>query len=225
MDITQVFTIVFIIALILFAIFIRAPFGKKEKKRTEEFVQIASDLQMSFSNKVDRSFLNRLKPFKRFRIRPHRTSRNMLYENKNDVQMVFFECYNQNRTGGSHVSGRNVMEGIFYFSSSSLKIPSFTLHEAEELQQVFLGAFGVKDINFENHPVFSKKYLLTSDDETAVRRLFSDELASFLEKLNGINIEGCDNQLIVYRPTIRIETSKFKQLKQEAVQIFEHSCE
>ena len=224
METTPIVTIVIIMALILFSIFLRAPLRKKEKERTAEFAQIASDLQMSFSNTVDRSFKNRLKPFKRFRLGLHNSFKNMLHEDKNSVQFAFFECFKKNRSGNPNTSGRNVMEGIFYFESAFLKVPDFSLHEMEELPQAFLGTFGIKDINFENHPVFSKKYLLNSEDEKAVTTLFSDELISFLEKLNGINIEGSGNRLIVYRPDIRIETSKFKQLKQESDQIFEQFC-
>ena len=93
METTPIVTIVIIMALILFSIFLRAPLRKKEKERTAEFAQIASDLQMSFSNTVDRSFKNRLKPFKRFRLGLHNSFKNMLHEDKNSVQFAFFECF------------------------------------------------------------------------------------------------------------------------------------
>jgi len=217
----QITTIIFVVALVLLWILIRGASSSHEKKRTEEFVQIAKNLKMSPSKKVDRAFRDRLKPFHRFRRGRNGTFRNILHENKNDVQMVFFECFYERPVKTSDSSGRSVMEGVFYFYSPSLDLPEFTLHEAEELQQAFLGAFGIKDINFENHPVFSKKYLLNSKDEGSVRALFSDKLIRFLENLNGVNIEGCGNQLIVYRPGIRIKTSMFAQHKDEAVEIFE----
>lgn len=113
------------------------------------------------------------------------------------------------------------MEGIFHFESPELDLPTFSLHEAEELQQMFVTAFGYSDINFEDHPDFSKKFLLNSDNQMAVRKLFSEKLIRFVEELDGINIEGSGNQLIAYRPFTRIETRNFKQHKQEATRIFE----
>lgn len=221
MEIAQILTIIFIFTIIVLTFLMRGSLSKKEKERKLEFINIAYELNMSISDKVDRSFRDRLKPLQRFKRSRHEKFKNILHENGNNVELVFFECFRGHRGGNSEDMERRVMEGIFHFTSSDLDLPCFSLHEAEELQQMFVSALGYKDINFENHPAFSKKYLLNGDNELAVKQLFSEKMISFLEKLDGINIEGSGNQLIVYRPYARIEASKFKKYKQEAAEIFE----
>ncbi|WP_417223036.1 hypothetical protein [Amphritea sp.] len=221
MEVAQILTIVFIFTMMVLILFMRGSLSKKDKERTLDFIKIANDLQMSTSDKVDRSFRNRLKPLQRFKRGRHEKFTNILHENRNNMEMVFFECFRGRSGGNTENMPRQVREGIFHFTSSDLNLPRFSLHEAEELQQIFVSALGYKDINFDSHPDFSKKYLLNGDDELAVNRLFSEKLICFIERLDGINIEGAGNQLIVYRPYTQIETRKFKQYKQEATQIFE----
>ena len=220
MDMTLIIIGFFVIASILFMTFAVIFRYKKEKNRTAKFIQIANDFHMSTVSKLDRSFRNRLKNLQRFKRKPYGGFKNILRKNKNNGEILFFECY-RGRRKNSNSHEPWVMEGIFYFNFSALNLPCFYLHEAEEFKQFFLSALGCKDINFERHPVFSKKYFLSGDDEIAVNKLFNEKLIRFLEGLDGFNIEGCDTQLIVYRPYVRIDPNKFKQLKNEAVQIFE----
>jgi hypothetical protein len=214
-------TVVFIVAALLLMTVGRLFLGKRDKQRTAEFMQVAKDLRIPFSNKGDRSLIKQFNSLWRFRRGGHSRPKNVFLEDKGGVQFTFFESQKMNRTSSSNQSGQRVLEGMFCFSSNHLDLPNFALHAAEELQQMFLDLLGFKDINFENHPGFSKKYLLNSDDEKAVRAFFNDELIGFLEGLDGFNIEGCGHQLMIYRPDVRVEPGEFRQLKQEASRIFD----
>jgi hypothetical protein len=44
--------------------------------------------------------------------------------------------------------------------------------------------FGLKDIDFPSHPVFSRRFLLMSEDEAAVRKLFSPAVLDACETLS-----------------------------------------
>lgn len=182
-------------------------------------MQLAKGLRMEFSNKGDRALLKQLKPLWRFRRGRHSRPKNILTENKSSVDFTFFESRKTTRTGSSNHSGQRVLEDIFCFRSDDLNLPTFALHIAEELQQMFLNLLGFKDINFDGHPEFSRKYLLNSDDERAVRAFFDDATIRFLENLDGFHIEGCGQQLLIYRPEVRIEPGEFKQLKRETGRI------
>ncbi|MCI5106353.1 MAG: hypothetical protein MRY76_06555 [Pseudomonadales bacterium] len=221
MEFEQSLTVIFIVIALVLTVLLRRSSSKREKARTLEFIKLAQELGMSTSSKVDKSFRNRLKPLQRFKRGRHERFKNILCEHEHNRELIFFECFRGHRGGNTENRERRVMEGIFHFTSSDLDLPCFSLHEAEELQQIFVSALGYKDINFDNHPDFSRKYLLNCDNEFAINQLFSDKLVAYLEQLTGISIEGAGNQLIVYRPYIRIETSRFKQHKQQATEIFE----
>jgi hypothetical protein len=187
--------------------------------RKAKFIQIANDCGMSNVEHLEKTVRNRLKSLDRFRNAPYGGFKNVLREKKGNVEILFFECYRHQRKNSNSLEPW-VREGIFCFNSTDLNLPLFSLHKALELQQLFLNTLGYEDINFENYPVFSKKYLLNSSDKIAVNKFFNKKLISFLEDLDGFNIEGCDTQLIVYRPNVRIDPQNFKQLKKEAYNIF-----
>lgn len=55
MEVAQILTIVFIFTMMVLILFMRGSLSKKDKERTLDFIKIANDLQMSTSDKVDRS--------------------------------------------------------------------------------------------------------------------------------------------------------------------------
>lgn len=59
--------------------------------------------------------------------------------------------------------------------------------------------FGHKDINFDMHPDFSKKYSLRGDDEYQIQKLFTGGLIAFVEGAPGISMEGEGSTLLLYR--------------------------
>ena len=59
--------------------------------------------------------------------------------------------------------------------------------------------FAPKDIRFDSHPEFSDFYLLTSDDEEAVRKLFTVEALDYLEKLRDYKIEVNDRFILIFK--------------------------
>ena len=75
-------------------------------------------------------------------------------------------------------------------------------------------------VNFDNHPVFSKKYILKGEDEAAIRCVFKKEVLNFLEqKEKKINIEGEKNRIIYYRLGKRIKPMEYKSFIEDAMKI------
>lgn len=221
-------------ALLLLWILVLSYIFVKGKKRRAEFVRVAKELGLSFSKKPDRALRKRLKKFGRFAT----TSRgskyyynanmmNVLRDNRHGVEMVFFECRQRWEDYGS-------MDSVFYFRSPAMSLPQFSLRETLLATQLFLGSItGNSGINLKNHPKFSERYYLTSNDEKAALELFDDNLVAFLESQDGFHIEADHDEIIIYtantqnrvinqRPYKRIEPHEFKQLRSKAVDIFEH---
>lgn len=59
--------------------------------------------------------------------------------------------------------------------------------------------FGMQDLNFAEHPEFSKRYLLRGKDEAAVRAAFTAELLEFLTENPGGWVDVQNGTLVVYR--------------------------
>ena len=66
--------------------------------------------------------------------------------------------------------------------------------------------FGSNDINFGQHPTFSKKYQLIGNDENIIRQRFSSAIIEAIEEQNGLCIEGRQGCLLCYYPTLGRQT-------------------
>ncbi|MEM8933716.1 MAG: hypothetical protein AAGE94_21175, partial [Acidobacteriota bacterium] len=85
-------------------------------------------------------------------------------------------------------------------------LPAFDLRFAgmlDRIGQIFEG----RAIDFDSHPVFSDRYLLRSDDEAAVRRLFSPSLLEYFESARfDFRVESFGGRLLLTTHWERIDT-------------------
>ena len=86
---------------------------------------------------------------------------------------------------------------VFLISDLEFAIPNFAL-EPERLWTKFFEHTWGKDIDFRNHPDFSKKYYLRADNENEVRGFFRDRLIGFLETHPDVHIESQRGKLLIY---------------------------
>jgi MFS superfamily sulfate permease-like transporter len=106
---------------------------------------------------------------------------------------------------------------ILYISNINKDLPDFTM-EQEGLIDI-LGLGNRKDINFPSHPSFSKRYVLSGEDETAIRTLFTDELLTFLESQGNIFIECVHNSLLIYSNTSLVEPKNLDNFRTQKLDL------
>jgi hypothetical protein len=87
----------------------------------------------------------------------------------------------------------------------------------EKIKQVF----GSSDINFEGHPEFSKKYVLTGTDPALIKARFPTVLIRRLESKSGFCIEARKTCLLIYNPE-ESEFEDYENLYKEA--LFINDC-
>ncbi len=106
---------------------------------------------------------------------------------------------------------------ILYVSNIKKDLPDFTM-EQEGLIDI-LGLGNTKDIDFSSHPNFSKRYVLSSENETGVRTLFSVELLTFLEAQDNIFIECVHNALLVYTNSSLVEAKNMDNFRKTKLEL------
>jgi len=117
---------------------------------------------------------------------------------------------------GARQSQHEVQITILQVSETDMIIPDFALEPEGLWSKLFEGVVG-KDIDFKNHPVFSKKYYLRGRSETEIRDFFSEQIIQFLENREEMHIECHRNRLIFYKkrdllePSEILYTSKFAE--------------
>ena len=91
---------------------------------------------------------------------------------------------------------KQVIRASMLHISLENKIPEFTL-DKEGIFEYIYHFTGFKDIVIENHPDFNKRFYLSGKDETAIKKLFSDELILFFESNKYYHIESNKNGLLI----------------------------
>jgi MFS superfamily sulfate permease-like transporter len=98
---------------------------------------------------------------------------------------------------------------VIHVSDLDVNIPDFAL-EPEQLWTKISEMTSGKDIDFQNHPLFSKKYYLRGEDEKNIRNFFTESLIGFLETHDNIHVESHKNKLLVYMKRDQLTTDEIK---------------
>ncbi|MCK6616646.1 MAG: SulP family inorganic anion transporter [Cyclobacteriaceae bacterium] len=101
-------------------------------------------------------------------------------------------------TEGAGQAQQDTQITVAMITESNLTIPDFAL-EPENLWSKLSELTSGTDIDFSAHQVFSKKYYLRGQDESAVRKLFSEPVIDFLEKEEEMHIECHKNKFLLYK--------------------------
>jgi len=100
-------------------------------------------------------------------------------------------------------------------AARGVHLPAFELCR-ENIFHKIGKVFGFRDIDFPEHPSFSKRYLLRGEDEPAVRAIFDAGLMNSFDHTREINVEAGGNCLIVYRASRRVKPADLLAFLDEA---------
>ena len=79
---------------------------------------------------------------------------------------------------------------------------------------------GIKDIDFDNCPDFSKSYLLKGNDEGGIRRIFKPEVINYFEQnKTNATIEASKDNLIYYNLGKRVKASELNSFMDEVAKV------
>ncbi len=96
------------------------------------------------------------------------------------------------------VSGSGHRETVGCLVSKRIQFPRFRLAPERTVEKL-AALVGVKGVDFDAHPAFSRSYFLNASDDTAVRRLFDASLLDFFSRHPGFHVEGNVDTLVLYR--------------------------
>ncbi|HLN99039.1 MAG TPA: hypothetical protein VK208_11310 [Pyrinomonadaceae bacterium] len=193
--------LVFGFIVLIFGVLIAAVIiGKRrEQERTRLLINVAQLLGWQFSEVAAMNWIPNLESVPLFSQGHSKTINNVMYGEIDGVKAALFD-YQYVVGHGKNRSTHN--QSVAYFEPRNLNLPSFSLRPENTFHKL-MSAFGYQDIDFENRPTFSSKYLLRGPDEQAVRNLFSDALLRFYETNQGVSTDGGGNQLFVFRQNYR----------------------
>ncbi|HAR19393.1 MAG TPA: sulfate transporter [Cytophagales bacterium] len=170
-------------------------------KRQQELADYAMANGLEFEERIKSKMVKlSLSPF--MIARKAKTIENLLVGSTDNYNYFFADIYLEE---GAYLTkmGRNMT--VVYVSGIRNELPDFSL-EKEGLLDL-LGFSASQDIDFKNYPLFSKRYLLTSNAPNKVRSLFSDDLIRFFETENNIFVECVNNSLLIHSDSGLLEAN------------------
>lgn len=188
-----------LIALIICVLILLGPLALityLEKRRREALERVARRLGMSFSAELPEGIRSRLLQagFELFQRGGARRFYNSMFKRLNDGTEIAIFDYSCKAP-----RGRNYYFSVFWAYCEDLRLPHFRLHPEVPLFHDVAKAFGMQDINFENHPKFSRRYLLRGEDEAKIRLRFHPSFLNFLEQHPPCCAEGFGPQLVIWQ--------------------------
>ena len=108
---------------------------------------------------------------------------------------------------------------------AGLSFPSFAL-EKEQFYDKILQQVGMKDIEFENDPDFSKKELVQGSNEEATKEFLNDALRAFILENSDYHVESTGSKLLIFNKTERLtflEMEKLIEFGVDFIQLFTKS--
>jgi hypothetical protein len=157
-----------------------------EKKRSEALRAIAAELGLEFSATQDDTLLANVQVFSLFNKGRSRKMKNMMKAATELAQLTIFDY--QYTTGGGK-SSHTHRHTVVAMQSDSLSRPSFTLRP-EGLFDKIGAAIGFQDIDFDDHPEFSKSFALKGENEQAIRHFFDAKMLELFAKRKKICVES-----------------------------------
>jgi hypothetical protein len=187
-----------------------------EKKRIEQLQQVAQELGFEFQTVGDASLLTSLNRFHLFSQGHTKKQSNVMRGKTNELEVTIFD-YRYTTGSGKHSHTWNHTVICFRFDGPPL--PEFSLRPENFAHKI--GAwFGYQDIDFEDDPSFSRKYLLRGSSEAAVRELFTDKVRRHFDEKSGLSVEASGDTLVFYRHAVRVKPEAIRSLMEDGFSVF-----
>ncbi|MDX2191394.1 MAG: SulP family inorganic anion transporter [Bacteroidota bacterium] len=123
------------------------------------------------------------------------------------VRFMFADIMIKEQTG---FSADNIKTTVLYVADTAkLKVPNFQIEKEGVLDKI-KELQGVKDIDFDDHPIFSEKYFLIGDREDKVRKFFTPELISLFENTNGLFMEAHSDNILIHADLKMMQVKDYK---------------
>ena len=171
---------------------------EKLSPRQKRLQDLANENDYEYKTKVDWN-TSYLKKFHFFEIRPIERKTNCLrgfFSEFNVEWEISDVTFNDGAAFSSETFNTTVM-----FLKINKNIPVFAMEKEGIIEKIFdrvIAFTGHKDIDFEMYPDFSKKFLVTGNDESKIRAFFTDSLISFFENTQIYHLESNGEGLIIF---------------------------
>ncbi len=190
---------------------------RPSKERPAALRRMSGQLGMSYEAEEEYGMINLLKDFGLFRKGFRKKIHNLLHLRNEDLELDYnlFD-YQYTIKAGNAVITRH--QSVFFIQSKRFAVPEFQMRPEHFFHRI--GTYlGMQDIDFVDHPVFSKKYLLQGPDEEMIRYKLDPKFRDYFSENEGWTVEGINYFLIFYRDRRLIAPAAFPHYYRKGMHI------
>ena len=190
-----------------------------KRKRSAALQQVAERLNMNFHEKDEWGLIALLKGFELFQKGSVRRIYNLMSKDQGllEEKIHLFDYRYTISTGNS---SRTFRQSVFFVQSKSLGLPEMLLKPENFFHKVG-NLLGMQDIDFEEWPEFSHKFLLQGE-EWCIRRTMTEALTRFFLVEKNWCFESVGYFLIFYRPHKLVRPQQIEKLYTKGLNLYEH---
>ena len=188
---------------------------RREKERSLILNALATEIGLDFLPAQDDALLAKMQVFSLFNKGRSPEIKNVMKTKTDNVKMTLFD-YAYTTGGGEH--SRRVSQTIVTLEHDSLSLPKFTL-SPEGLFSKIGAAIGFQDIDFDEHPEFSKSFVLKGEDEPAIRKFFDREKIEFFAQRKESYIETA-HSFFIYTRGGRKKPEQIREFLKEGYSVY-----
>ncbi len=188
-----------------------------EKKRTADMRDVAGALGLEFFESGHDQLLSRLGRFQLFNSGRGRVMKNAIL---GQTEVATIAIFDYRYTTGSGKNQTTYNQTVVAMESESLELPSFTMRPEHFFDKVG-SALGFQDIDFDDHPQFSKLFVLKGPDEAAIREFFDTPLLDFFAALPGIYFECAPGMFIYFRAGKRQKVDDLRRYLEDGYSVYQ----
>ena len=170
----------------------------KLSPRQNRLQNLANEKEYQYTHQVDWN-TSYLKKFHFFEIRPIERKSNCLKGTFEDLD-VSWEIADVIFNEGAAFTAETFNTTLMTLKLNK-EIPIFTMEKEGMVEKIFdrvMAFTGYKDIDFEMYPDFSKKFLITGNEESEIRSFFTPEIISFFENHQIYHLESNGEALVIF---------------------------
>lgn len=191
-----------IIPTVLIIAIVHVVVKRREERRTEALAIAADEMGLIFKPEGDDAFHQSLPEFPLFQIGRKQLLKNLILADTPELKMGLFDyCFTVGH--GKHKKVRKL--SVVVVRSADLHAPSCHLRPSIVFWDPIGALFGKQDVNFADHPEFSKAFVLKTDSEEETRAFFDQGLLDFFIKHADISFETREGAFLYFRQWKRID--------------------
>jgi len=188
----------------------------QEKQRRQAIAELAQSLGLDFFPESD---IHSLSIWQQVPFFNRGQSHKLLNHLKGETDTTAIHIFDFRFVVGNGKNSHTHQQTVVAMLSEDLQAPAFEL-SPESLFHRLGEWFGMQDIDFDDHPEFSRKFVLRAEDEAQVRQFMDRPLLDFLSQKPDIHLAVRPQELCLFRPNVRVPPEKWKELMGEAYEIF-----